>query len=155
MNTKRRLEMVTTEGGMTAAELAIGVAITGLLSVFMGIELQSFADRVYLDTAVAEVVGDLKYARTLAVREKRIIQVAIDQETPGVTVLRTGEPPQPVAPTRNLSGRGVRAIRSTNGNLLSFSPRGTSATPTTLTLEDRKGAQRVVTVSLIGISRAQ
>jgi Tfp pilus assembly protein FimT len=155
MNTKRRLEMVTTEGGMTAAELAIGVAIIGLLSVFMGAELQAFADRVYLDTAVAEVVGDLKYARTLAVREKRIIQVAIDQETPGVTVLRTGEPPQPVAPTRNLSGRGVRAIRSSGGNLLSFSPRGTSATPTTLTLEDRKGAQRVVTVSLIGISRTQ
>ncbi|HLG43528.1 MAG TPA: GspH/FimT family pseudopilin [Nitrospirales bacterium] len=147
--------MVTKEGGMTAVELAIGVAITGLLSVFMGAELQAFADRVYLDTAVAEVVGDLKYARTLAVRERRIIQVAIDQETPGVTVLRTGEPPQPVAPTRNLSGRGIRAIRSSGGSLLSFSPRGTSATPTTLTLEDRKGTQRVVTVSLIGISRTR
>lgn len=155
MNTKRRLEMVTIEGGMTAVELAIGVAITGLLSLVMGVELQAFADRVYLDTAVAEMVGDLKYARTLAVRERRFIQVAIDQETPGLTVLRTGEPAQPVAPTRNLASRGVRAIRSSGGNLLSFSPRGTSATPTTLTLENRKGTQRVVTVSLIGIARTR
>lgn len=153
MNTKRRLEMVRTEGGMTVAELAIAVAIAGLLSVFLGAELQGLAGRVSLDTAVAEVVGDLRYARTLAVRERRIIQVAIDQETPGVTVLRTGEPAQPVAPTRNLAARGVRAIRSSGGNLLSFSARGTSATPTTLTLENRKGTQRVVTVSLIGIAR--
>jgi type II secretion system GspH-like protein len=39
--------------------------------------------------------------------------------------------------------------------LLSFSPRGTSATPTTLTLEGLNGAHRALTVSLTGIVRVQ
>ena len=48
------------EQGMTTAELVIVLAITGALSLFMGTELQAMADRVYLDAAVAEVVGDLR-----------------------------------------------------------------------------------------------
>ncbi len=48
------------EQGMTMAEMVIVLAITGALSVFMGTELQAMADQVYLNTAVAEVVGDLR-----------------------------------------------------------------------------------------------
>jgi Tfp pilus assembly protein FimT len=140
---------------MTTAELVIVLAITGALSLFMGTELQAMADRVYLDTAVAEVVSDLRYARTMAVREGQAIQVAVDTEKPGVTLFRSSDSERPVAPTRNLISRGIRTIRSSGGRLLSFHPRGTSATPTTLILEDRRGAQRVVTVSLTGIVRAR
>jgi Tfp pilus assembly protein FimT len=140
---------------MSTVELAIVLAITGALSVFMGTELRAMADRVYLDTAVAEVVGDLRYARSMAVREGEAIQVAVDSEQPGVTLFRSSEPGRPVAPTRSLKSRGIRTIRSSGGRLLSFHPRGTSATPTTLTLEDRRGDQRVVTVSLTGIVRAR
>ena len=155
MRTKIGPWTVRQERGMTITEMAIALAITGALSVFMGTELQAMADRVSLDTAVAEVLGDLRYARNLAVWERQAVQVAVDQERPGVTILRTSVPAEPVGPTRNLASRGVRAIRSTGGGLLSFSPRGTSATPTTLTLENRRGAQRVVTVSLTGIARAR
>ena len=143
------------ERGMTTAELAIVLAITGVLSVFMGTELQATTERVYLNTAVAEVVGDLRYARSLAVREGQTVQVALDPGQPGVTLYRSSDATQPVAPMRNLMNRGIQTIRSTGGRLLSFHPRGTSATPTTLTLEDRRGAQRVVTVSLTGIVRAR
>jgi Tfp pilus assembly protein FimT len=140
---------------MTLVELAIVLAITGALALFMGTELQAMADRVKLDTAVAEAVGDLRYARSLAVRERQTVQVSVDPEKPALTILRAGATPQPVGPTRNLTSRGVRTIHSTGGHLLSFSPRGTSATPTTLTLEDRHGAKRVVTVSLTGITRVR
>ena len=143
------------EQGMTTAELVIVLAITGALSLFMGTELQAMADRVYLETAVAEVVGDLRYARTMAVREGQPVQVAVDAEQPGVTLFRSSDSARPVAPTRNLKDRGVRMIRSSGGRLLSFHPRGTSATPTTLILEGRRGDQRVVTVSLTGIVRAR
>ena len=143
------------EQGMTVAELAIVLAITGVLSLFMGTELQAMADRVYLDTAVAEVVGDLRYARNMAVREGQPVQVAVEADQPGVTLFRSNDPMRPVAPTRNLKDRGVRLIRSSGGRMLSFHPRGTSATPTTLTLEGRRGDQRVVTVSLTGIVRAR
>lgn len=143
------------ERGMTIAELAIVLAITGVLSVFMGTELQAMADRVYLDTAVAEVVGDLRYARNMAVREGQPVQVVVDVEQPGVTLFRSSDSARPIAPSRNLKDRGVRMIRSSGGRLLSFHPRGTSATPTTLTLEGRRGDQRVVTVSLTGIVRAR
>ena len=146
---------IRNERGMTMIEMLIGLAITGALSLFMGTELRAMADRVYLDTAVAEVVGDLRYARSMAVREGEPIQVAVGADQPGVTLFRSSDPAQPVAPTRNLQDRGVRAIRSSGGRLLSFQPRGTSATPTTLTLEGRRGDQRVVTVSLTGIVRAR
>ena len=140
------------ERGMTTMELAISLALTGAMSVFFGTELESMANRVYLETAVAEVVGDLRYARSLAAREGQTVHVAVDHERPEVTILRAGKPE---APPRNLGNRGIRAIRSTGGNLLSFSPRGTSATPTTLTLEDRRGTQRIVTVSLTGLARVR
>lgn len=143
------------EQGMTTVELVIVLAITGALSLFMGTGLEAMADRVYLDTAAAEVVGDLRYARTMAVREGQPVQVAVDAEQPGVTLFRSGEPARPIAPTRDLKNRGVRLIRSSGGRLLSFHPRGTSATPTTLVLEGRRGDQRVVTVSMTGIVRAR
>jgi hypothetical protein len=137
---------------MTTMELAISLALAGAISLFFGTELEAMANRVYLETAVAEVLGDLRYARSLAAREGQTVHVAVDQERPEVTILRAGRPD---APPRNLGARGIRAIRSTGGNLLSFSPRGTSATPTTLTLEDRRGTQRVVTVSLTGLARTR
>jgi len=143
------------EKGMTFTEVAISLAITAAISVFLGTELEAMADRVSLDAAATEVVGDLRYARNLAVLERQAVQVAVDQERPGVTILRAGLPSQPVGPTRNLASRGVRAISSTGGTLLSFSPRGTSSTPTTLTLEDRRGTRRVVTLSLTGIARVR
>lgn len=140
------------ERGMTTMELAISLALAGAISVFFGTELEAMANRVYLETAVAEVLGDLRYARSLAAREGQTVHVAVDQERPEVTILRAG---RPESPPRNLGARGIRTIRSTGGNLLSFSPRGTSATPTTLTLEDRRGTQRVVTVSLTGLARTR
>lgn len=146
---------ISNERGMTIAELAIVLAMTGALSVFMGTELQAMADRVYLDTAVAEVIGDLRYARTMAVREGEAVQVVVDTDQPSVTLFRSSDLARPVAPSRNLKDRGVRMLRSSGGRLLSFHPRGTSATPTTLILEGRRGDQRVVTVSLTGIVRAR
>ena len=88
-------------------------------------------------------------------REGQTIRVALDPDRPGVTLYRSSDVTQPVAPGRNLMNRGIRTIRSTGGRVLAFHPRGTSATPTTLTLEDRRGVQRVVTVSLTGIVRAR
>jgi Tfp pilus assembly protein FimT len=143
------------EEGMTTTELVVALAVTGALAVFLGTEFQALADQVYRDTAVAEVVGDLRYARSLAVREGQTIRVALDPDQPGVTLYRSSDATQPVAPMRNLQNRGIRTIRSTGGHVLSFHPRGTSSTPTTLTLEDRRGVRRVVTVSLTGIVRAQ
>src|SRR5207245_5144922 len=76
------------ERGMTMAELVIVLAITGALSVFMGTELQAMADQVYLNTAVAEVVGDLRYARSLAVRVGQTIRDDLDPDRQGVTLSR-------------------------------------------------------------------
>jgi hypothetical protein len=67
---------------MTLVELAITLAITGALSLFMGTGLQAMADRISLNAAVAEVVGDLRYARSMAVREGEPIKVAVGAEQP-------------------------------------------------------------------------
>src|SRR2546425_11994017 len=110
------------ERGMTTAELVIVLAITGALSVFMGTELQAMADQVYLNTAGAGGGGDLRYARSLAVREGQTIRVALDPNQPGVTLYRSSDVTQPGAPMRNLMNRGIRTIRSTGGRVLSFHP---------------------------------
>src|SRR3989441_1695653 len=89
------------EQGMTTAELVIVLAITGALSVFMGTELQAMADQVYLNTAVAGGVGDLRDARSLPVREGQTIRGALDPDQPGATLDRSSDVPQPGAPVRN------------------------------------------------------
>src|SRR5207245_9382152 len=119
------------ERGMTMAELVIVLAITGALSVFMSTKFHAMADQVYLNTAVSEVVGDLRYARSLAVREGQTIRVALDPDRPGVTLYRSSDVTQPVAPGRNLMNRGIRTIRSTGGRVLALPPRRTTATAAT------------------------
>src|SRR2546422_6900954 len=99
------------EQGMTTAELVIVLAITGALSVFMGTELQAMADQVYLNTAGGGGGGDLRDARSLAVREGQTIRGALDPDQPGVTLYPSRDVTQPVAPVRNLLNRGIRNVR--------------------------------------------
>src|SRR5437899_11136527 len=91
------------ERGMTMAELVIVLAITGALSVFMGTELQAMAEQVYLNTAVAEVVGVLRYARSLAGRGGQTIRVALDRNQPRVTLYRYIDVTQTVASEKMFS----------------------------------------------------
>jgi type II secretion system GspH-like protein len=112
-------------------------------------------DRVNLEAAASELIGDLRSARILAIWERQAIQVSFNPQSAVVTLFRESDTVHPIRSPRNLGRRGVRTIGSTGGQLLMFSPRGTSATPTTLTLEGRNGDRRVVTVSLTGIVRAR
>jgi Tfp pilus assembly protein FimT len=143
------------QDGMSTAELMISLGIAAVLTLLLGSELQGMVNRVDLQAAASDVVADLQHARTLAVWERQAMHVALDSQHPSVTIFRNANPAQPVQPSRNLARRGIRHIDSTGGLTLSFSPRGTSATPTTITLEGRNGERRVVTVSLTGIVRAR
>src|SRR2546427_11132211 len=107
MTTASTKNLMTQEEGMTMAELVIALTITGVLSVFLGTELQAVADQVYRNTAVAGGVGDLRYARSLAVREGETIPVAPDPGQPGGNLDRSTAPTPPVAPMRNLMNPGV------------------------------------------------
>jgi Tfp pilus assembly protein FimT len=141
--------------GTSITELMVSLAIAALLLVLMGSELQAMMGRVNLEAAISEVEADLRYARTLAIWERQLIQVSIDTNRVNITLIRNGDPTNIVHAPRSLSRRGVRSVHSTGGVLLSFSPRGTSATPTTLTLEGLNGTRRTLTVSLTGIVRVQ
>jgi Tfp pilus assembly protein FimT len=138
--------------GTTITELMVSVAVAALLLVLMASGLQAMVDHV---NATSEVIGDLRYARILAMKERQPIEVSLDTGQITVTLLRNGDPTKPVHTPRFLSQRSVRAMHSSGGSSLSFSPQGTNATPTTLTLEGRNGDRRVVTVSLTGIVRAR
>ena len=84
--------------GMTMTELAISLAIMAALSLFLGSELQAMANRVFLDAAASEVIGDLQYARSLAVWERQAIQVIVNVEQPGITLYRAGDLSHPLRP---------------------------------------------------------
>jgi Tfp pilus assembly protein FimT len=143
------------EKGTTITELMVSVAIAALLVGLMALGLQAMVDRVNLEAATSELVGDLRYARTLAIWERQPIQVALDTGQLNVTLFRRGDRTQPVQTPRSLTSRGIRSIHSSAGTALSFSPAGTSATPTTVTLEGRNGDRRMVMVSLTGVVRAR
>jgi Tfp pilus assembly protein FimT len=143
------------ETGTTVTELMVSVAVTGLLMGVMATGLQGIVDHVNLQAATSEVIGDLRYARILAMEERQPIEVSLDTDQISVTLLRNGDSTKPVQASRFLRQRSVRAMHSTGGSSVSFSPHGTNATPTTLTLEGRNGDRRVVTVSLTGIVRAR
>src|SRR5437870_12893792 len=143
------------ERGTSITELMVSLAVAALLLVLMGSELQAMMSRVNLEAAISEVEADLRYARTLAIWERQPIQVSIDTNLVKITLIRNGDPKNIVHAPRSLSRRGVRSIHSTGGVLLSFTPRWTSDTPSTLTLEGPNGAHRVLTVSLTGIVRVQ
>ncbi len=151
---QKRMRKIS-ERGTSITELMVSLAIAALILVLMGSELQAMMGRVNLEAALSEVEADLRYARTLAIWERQPIQVSLDTNHANITLFRNGDPTNIVHAPRSLSRRGVNSIHSTGGMLLSFSPRGTSATPTTLTLEGRNGARRVLTVSLTGIVRVQ
>src|SRR2546427_11954881 len=101
MTTASTINLMRREEGMTMAELVIALTITGVLSVFLGTELQAVADQVYRNTAGAEGGGDLRYAKSLAVREGQTNPVALDPYQPRVTPYRSTAAPQPVSPNRN------------------------------------------------------
>ena len=143
------------ETGTTITELMVSVAVAAVLLVLMASGLQAMVDHVNLQAATSEVVRDLRYARILAMEERQPIEVSLDTARITVTLLRNGDPTKPVEAPRLLGQRSVRAMHSSGGTSLSFSPHGTNATPTTLTLEGRSGERRVVTVSLTGIVRAR
>jgi Tfp pilus assembly protein FimT len=145
----------TGEEGMSTTELMISLGIATVLTLLLGSELQGMVNRVDLQAAVSDVVADLQHARTLAVWERQGMQVSLDSRQSSLTIFRSANAEQPVQPSRNLARRGIRNLESTGGLTLNFSPRGTSATPTTITLEGRNGERRVVTVSLTGIVRAR
>jgi type II secretory pathway pseudopilin PulG len=155
MSVTWRFRRIWGSGGMSITELMVSLAISMLLLLVLGTELQAMVDRIKLESAVSELIGDLQSARIQAIWERQAIKVSINQASAVVTVFRESDPIHPIRPPRNLAGRGVRTIQSTGGNLLSFSPSGTSGTATSLTLEGRNGDRRVVTVSLTGIVRAR
>jgi Tfp pilus assembly protein FimT len=155
MFTKRRVATIRQADGVSALELMISLGIAALLMLLLGGELQAMVDRVNLQAAVSDVVGDLQYARTAAVWERQATQIVLDPQKASLTIVRSVDPAHPIRPSRNLAQRGVRTLESSGGLTLTFSPRGTSATPTTLTLVGRNGERRVVTLSLTGLVRAR
>jgi Tfp pilus assembly protein FimT len=143
------------ETGTTVTELMVSVTVAAVLLGLMALGLQGMVDHVNLQAATSEVVSDLRHARLLAMEERQPIEVSLDTHQITVTLLRNRDSSKPVQALRLLGQRGVRAMHSTGGSSLWFSPHGTNATPTTLTLEGRNGNRRVVTVSLTGIVRAR
>src|SRR5438067_1373986 len=125
-----RMDIRRDQRGMTVTELAISLAITAALSLFLGTELQAMANRVSLDAAASELMGEMQYARTLAVWERQPIQIIVNAEQRSMTLYRASDLLHPIRPTRQLAKHGVAVVRSTGGTVLTFSPRGTSATAT-------------------------
>jgi type IV fimbrial biogenesis protein FimT len=138
------------QSGKTLPEMMIVVGIVSVLAVFtpegfLGVTLKNQALAVR-----AELAGELRMARHLAITRHEAIAVRIEQ---GGTSSRT-EPTRVQSGTLrtfDFSRRGVVVGSVSNKSPLVFYATGRAATPTTIVLRhEYDGAQYPLTVSITG-----
>lgn len=140
---------VNGEAGTSFVELAVVMAIMGVLLVMGGGVLNGVFGREQTQTGLADLAGHLRYARHLAMTKHEPVRVLLDADRGVVSMTRSGSPGRPVTELR-LNEKGITIVRSSAGPVVTFYPSGRSATGTTITLRNQQRETRTVTVSVTG-----
>jgi Tfp pilus assembly protein FimT len=101
------------------------------------------------ETVAAELAGELRAARTYATRRRQRVRVIADSEH---RTIRTELADQPNAFIRELSygDRGVLVEGLSDGSAVVFYSSGRVASPTTITIQNRRGERWQLTVTITG-----
>ena len=137
------------EAGFTLPELVVTLGVIGLL-VALGVEgLGGMAARAQGRAAVTEVAGELRAARSYATMRRETVRVMFEMDR---AIVRTEllDPPGRVLRELNLKERNVVLENLSAGPAVLFYPTGRSATPTTITLKNRREDRWRLTVTITG-----
>jgi type IV fimbrial biogenesis protein FimT len=137
------------EAGASLAELAVVLAIMGILLVMGGGVLNGVFGREQTQTGLADLAGHLRYARHLAMTKHQPVRVLLDADRGVVSVTKSGSPGLLVTELR-LNEKGITIVQSSAGPVVTFYPSGRSATGTTITIRNQRGETRSVTISVTG-----
>jgi Tfp pilus assembly protein FimT len=125
------------------------MGLIGLLAI-LGVEsFGSMLARAQGRSVAAEVAAELRAARSQATLNRERVKVIFDAEN---STIRTELADAPGGLIREFSfgEKGVAIEDVSNGPSVFFYPNGRAATPTTITLRNRRGERWRLTVTLTG-----
>lgn len=137
------------EDGLTLPEAVVTLGIISVI-VALGVEgLGGIVVRAQGLAAATEVAGELRAARSYATMRRETVRVTFDMDR---AIIRTELPDLPgrVLHELDLKERNVLLENLSAGSAVLFYSTGRAATPTTITLKNRRDERWRLTVSITG-----
>ncbi len=124
----------------------------GLIGITVALGVESFSSllaRSQGRSVATDLAAELRAARSHAAMRRERVRVVVESET---STVRTELADVPDGLIREFSfhDKGVTIDSVSNGPSIIFYPSGRSATPTTITLRNRRGEHWILTVTLTG-----
>jgi len=143
------------ESGYSLIELLIVLAIIAVLTGLAQASFTAQLPHLRLKAAARTLVSDLRWARQLAIAQGQPVQIVLDPERERYRIERQSQPGIPIGWVRDLQDRRqgfgeIDLVGSSGGRILTFYPQGTTNSWTTITLKNRTGEQRQITVVATG-----
>jgi Tfp pilus assembly protein FimT len=130
-------------------EMMMVLGIIGMVTMFAGEGFVSAAGDKQRQAAIQEVAAELRAARYLAVTQRHAVRVIFEADDHRI-LTEWADLPDSVFRRYEYAAKNLRVTRLSAGPSVVFYPSGKAATPTTITMHDRKGTYSAMTVSLTG-----
>lgn len=147
--------IIGSQKGFSLTEVMIVMAVTVILSGLASVSFMSQLPHHRLNNAARDLVSDLRWARQLALAERRPVSVVLDPETDRYRIERQSRPGIPIGWVRDLRDRRqgfgeIDLVSSSGGRTLTFYPQGTTNTWTTIIIRNKSGERRQISLVATG-----
>jgi len=155
MKTDKRETVLLDHFGFTMVELMVSVSILAILMAIAVPNMLANMPTTQLNGAARQVLGDLMWARSKAVSENNQFVVTFPNNTSYIILDDNNKNGTADAGewtrTQNIQTNFADVALTKTGANPVFSPRGTTAGATTITLTNSSGSPRTVSVSATGV----
>jgi type IV fimbrial biogenesis protein FimT len=141
--------MWSSQRGMSMVELLTVMTVAGLLVALAGEGFVSAASHYRAKGMAAEVAGELRAARYLALMRGERLKVVFDVEQMKIRTEPADRPNESIR-QYDYQGKGITFERLPSGPSVTFYPSGRTASPATIILRNSRQQQWKITVSLTG-----
>ena len=136
------------QAGHTLLELAVTLAVLGIVSVLAIPSFASLHSRVQIRCATEEMASELRFARQLAMTHRDRVRLSFDLAQQAVVAQFVDD-----GRTHHVyryGDKGIVVEEPSAGPEILFHPSGRSATGTTIRLQGKDGRSATLTVALTG-----